>query len=82
MSNPRPQTVHDFFGFAECLYEVDYAADGSVETAAMVAEALTSAGIAWEFDGQRGYDVGCWSPAALLFPDASVPLFQVIEQCS
>ena len=77
MSNPRPQTVHDFFGFAECLYEVEYEAEGSVETAALIAELLTEAGIAWEFDGQRGFDFGCWSPLALLVPDASVPILQV-----
>jgi aromatic ring-opening dioxygenase catalytic subunit (LigB family) len=25
----------------------------------------------------RGFDFGCWSPLALMFPDASVPIVQV-----
>jgi aromatic ring-opening dioxygenase catalytic subunit (LigB family) len=51
MSYPRPQTVHDFFGFVECLHVVEYASEGSAETAGLVAEVLIAAGIEWEFDG-------------------------------
>jgi 4,5-DOPA dioxygenase extradiol len=77
MSNPYPQTVHDFFGFAECLYAVEYASQCPSEHSAKVAEALEAGGVPWEFDGLRGYDFGCWSPLALLFPAAEVPVVQV-----
>lgn len=77
MSNPYPKTVHDFFGFAECLNEVEYAATCDSEMSAKVAEALENHDIPWEFDGQRGYDFGCWSPMALLFPSADIPVVQV-----
>jgi aromatic ring-opening dioxygenase catalytic subunit (LigB family) len=50
MSYPRPQTVHHFFGFVERLYAVEYAAEGSAETAGLIAEVLIAAGIEWEFD--------------------------------
>jgi len=77
MSSPYPNTVHDFFGFADCLYGVEYAAKCPTEHSAKVAEALQAGGIPWEFDGLRGYDFGCWSPLALMFPDAEVPVVQV-----
>ena len=77
MSNPYPQTVHDFFGFADCLYGVEYAAECPPEHSARVAEALEEGGITWEFDGLRGYDFGCWSPLALIFPGAEIPVVQV-----
>ena len=57
--------------------QVDYHASGSSEAAARIAEALTAGGFDWDFDGVRGYDFGCWSPLALIFPDASVPVVQV-----
>ena len=77
MSNPKPTTIHDFVGFADSLYEIEYVAEGSPLGAARVAEALSNAGIEWEFDERRGFDLGCWSPLALLFPDADVPVLQV-----
>ena len=77
MSNPYPQTVHDFFGFADCLYAVEYAAQCPSEHSAKVAESLEAFAIPWEFDGVRGYDFGCWSPLALIFPGAEIPVVQV-----
>jgi len=77
MSCPYPNTVHDFFGFADCLNVVQYAAHCPSEHSAKVAEALEAGGVPWEFDGLRGYDFGCWSPLALMFPDAEVPVVQV-----
>ncbi|KAJ1492149.1 Extradiol ring-cleavage dioxygenase, class III enzyme, subunit B [Baffinella frigidus] len=60
MCHPRPKTVHDFFGFAEGLYEVEYCATCDAEHSARVAEALSEGGIPVEFEGNRGFDVGCW----------------------
>eukprot|EP00960_Hanusia_phi_P001741 50114-Hanusia_phi.AAC.5 len=77
MSGTSPKTVHDFFGFAESLYQVQYLARGDAEFAAQVGEALERWGIPWKFDGTRGYDFGCWSPLSLIFPAADVPIVQV-----
>ncbi|EKX53580.1 hypothetical protein GUITHDRAFT_50144, partial [Guillardia theta CCMP2712] len=77
MSSPSPKTVHDFFGFAESLYQVQYLARGDAEFAAQVGEALERWEIPWKFDGTRGYDLGCWSPLSLIFPAADVPILQV-----
>jgi len=40
-----PNTVQDFFGFADCLYGVEYAAKCPTEHSAKVAEALQAGGI-------------------------------------
>jgi 4,5-DOPA dioxygenase extradiol len=77
MSNLRPTTIHDFVGFPDSLYDIEYVAEGNSLGAARIAEALSNAGIEWEFDEKRGFDFGCWSPLALLFPDADVPVVQV-----
>ena len=77
MTSANPKTVHDFSGFPEALYDIEYLAKGSVQGAARVAEALSMAGIEWEFDARRGFDFGCWSPLAPLFPDADIPVLQI-----
>jgi 4,5-DOPA dioxygenase extradiol len=64
-----PTTIHDFFGFPQPLYDVRYPAPGAPELAARVAEQLDCA-----VDGNRGLDHGVWCPAALMWPEANVPI--------
>ncbi len=71
----RPETVHDFRGFPEALYAVQYPAPGSPALAARVMELLQ--GHAVEGDAQRGLDHGAWGVLKVMFPDADVPVVQL-----
>ena len=50
-SAPHPATVHDFGGFADELYEIEYPAPGAPDVAHLVATELRSAGIDVAIDG-------------------------------
>lgn len=73
----RPETIHDFGGFAPALYELDYPAPGHADLARQAVQALADAGWAVRADPQRGLDHGAWVPLMHLYPQADVPVFQV-----
>lgn len=72
MSNPQPQTWHDFHGFPATLYAVHYPAPGAPELARRVAERLGA-----RLDAQRPFDHGAWVPLSLMYPAADIPVVQV-----
>jgi 4,5-DOPA dioxygenase extradiol len=73
-AQPAPETVHDFYGFPDALYELGYPAPGDPELAAKVAWLLRREGFAAEIDVRRGLDHGAWVPLMLMFPQADVPV--------
>ena len=76
-STPAPDTIHDFGGFPEPLYQLRYRAPGAPEWAARAVQLLESAGFAAESDAGRGLDHGAWVPLRYLLPEAKTPVFQV-----
>jgi 4,5-DOPA dioxygenase extradiol len=77
---PRPETIHDFFGFPEALYQLHYRAPGSPELAARTLSLLLGAEIEGVVDSLRGIDHGAWVPLRLAYPDAQVPVVQISVQ--
>lgn len=79
-ATPRPDTIHDFFGFPEPLYDLRYACPGAPPLAARARELLAEAGFAARTDATRGLDHGAWVPLMHLFPDADIPVAQLSVQ--
>ncbi|MBB6675333.1 DODA-type extradiol aromatic ring-opening family dioxygenase [Cohnella nanjingensis] len=70
-------TIYDFGGFPDALYQIKYPAKGSVAWAEKVGEKLSASGIPVRYDGARGLDHGSWTLLSRLFPDAEYPVMQV-----
>lgn len=70
-----PKTIHDFGGFPQALYEVEYPAPGSPELAEEVKNVIKSAEVG--LDHEWGLDHGCWVVAKEMFPEADIPVLQL-----
>ncbi|MGF6494250.1 4,5-DOPA dioxygenase extradiol [Luteibacter sp. 621] len=77
MTAERPATLHDFGGFPEPLYRLQYPAPGAPDVARETAEVLRDAGLTVAEDATRPYDHGAWVPLRFLLPDANIPVFQL-----
>ena len=77
MAAARPETLHDFSGFPEPLFQIQYPAPGDPELAARVAGLLTAGGVEAALDARRPLDHGAWVPLRAAFPEATVPVVQV-----
>ncbi|MBB3243479.1 4,5-DOPA dioxygenase extradiol [Pseudomonas sp. Tn43] len=75
--NPRPETWHDFGGFPQALFAVQYPAPGNPQLAAEVVELLKADGLPARIDTQRPFDHGVWVPLSLMYPQADIPVVQV-----
>ncbi|MEJ2685916.1 MAG: class III extradiol ring-cleavage dioxygenase [Gammaproteobacteria bacterium] len=75
-----PPIIHDFFGFPEALYALQYAAPGDPALAEWLASVLGQAGFDAGVDGTRGLDHGAWVPLSLMYPQADVPVVQLSVQ--
>jgi len=70
-----PKTIHDFGGFPEELYKVQYPAPGNPGLAEETQELVKSTNIGLDHDW--GLDHGAWTVVKWMYPDANIPVLQL-----
>ncbi|HTH94983.1 MAG TPA: 4,5-DOPA dioxygenase extradiol [Rhodocyclaceae bacterium] len=71
----HPKTIHDFGGFPDKLFAVQYPAPGSAGLAERIQSLLAPLPV--RLDQGWGLDHGAWSVLVHLFPDADIPVVQL-----
>jgi len=71
----QPRTIHDFGGFPQALFDVQYPAPGDPALAARVRDLLAPVEVF--LDQSWGLDHGTWSVLAHAFPGADIPVVQL-----
>jgi len=71
----KPQTIHDFGGFPQALFDVQYPAPGSPELARETKEIVSKTDVG--LDEKWGLDHGAWSVINRFYPEADVPVIQM-----
>ena len=70
-----PETIHDFGGFPQALFDVQYPAPGNPALAMETASLIQSAHV--ELDHDWGLDHGTWTIVRHMYPDANIPVLQL-----
>jgi 4,5-DOPA dioxygenase extradiol len=75
LASERPKTIHDFGGFPQKLFDMQYPAPGHPTVAARVRAVLGDERARLSEDW--GLDHGTWSVLVHVFPEANVPVLQL-----
>src|SRR5690606_15886670 len=72
----RPKTIHDFYGFPQALFDIQYPAPGSPKLAEKIQSLIIDPKI--HLDNEMwGLDHGTWSVLRHMYPEADIPVMQL-----
>lgn len=71
----KPKTIHDFYGFPQELFNVQYPAAGNPQLAKETAGLVSKTPVG--LDNGWGLDHGCWSVVKRMYPHADIPVLQL-----
>ncbi|MCM2348658.1 MAG: 4,5-DOPA dioxygenase extradiol [Bacteriovoracaceae bacterium] len=72
----RPKTIHDFYGFPQPLFDVQYPAPGRPDIAEAIQKEIVNPQIQLDHEAW-GLDHGTWSVLRHLYPEADIPVMQL-----
>jgi 4,5-DOPA dioxygenase extradiol len=70
-----PPTIHDFGGFPQALFDVEYPAPGSPVLASEVSKDFQKHAVG--LDHEWGLDHGTWTILRHMYPEATIPVMQL-----
>ncbi|WP_293785881.1 4,5-DOPA dioxygenase extradiol [uncultured Pedobacter sp.] len=70
-----PGTIHDFGGFPQALFDVQYPAPGDPKLAAEIPGLIHSTPV--DLDHDWGLDHGTWTAVKHMYPNADIPVLQL-----
>ncbi len=70
-----PKTIHDFGGFPQALFDVQYPAPGNPELAENIKDLITKANVG--LDQSWGIDHGAWTVIRHMYPEANIPVLEM-----
>jgi len=68
------ETIYDFSGFPDELYQIEYPASGDKALAQEIQALLAKEGVPAQIDPVRGLDHGAWVVLHLTYPNADIPV--------
>lgn len=71
----HPRTIHDFYGFPQELFNVQYPAPGNPKLAREIETMVSTVHV--EPDHDWGLDHGAWSVVRRMYPNADIPVLQI-----
>lgn len=72
----KPKTIHDFYGFPQALFDIQYPAPGSPETAQLIQNSVSDPRVNKDLE-MWGFDHGAWSVLKHMYPEADIPVTQM-----
>ncbi|GAM28213.1 hypothetical protein SAMD00019534_113890, partial [Acytostelium subglobosum LB1] len=72
--------IHDFYGFEELMYQMEYTANTSPELITRLDGLFKHGNITLKHDDKQGLDHGAWTILKMMYPNADVPIVQLSLQ--